>query len=165
MLRTHLTEHIGQLHVCAELRATQQQCDPTNPLADLAILELNVGEPNSLFTPIKTPQIEDPKPAADPAAAAAKGSAKAPAAKGPPAKAPAAAKAAAAAVEQAPAAGAPELGRALELLGLQVQEYYSWREGATVIGLPAEQTNSDDLACLTAALNGTVQVSAAYALS
>lgn len=142
------------------MKAAQQQCDPTDPLADLALLQLNLGEPNPLFTPTKALQVEEPKPAADPAgaAAAAKGPAKAAAPKAPAAKALAAGKAAAAAVDQPPPVGAPELGRALELLGVQVQEYYAWREGATVVGLPSEKSSSDDLACLTARLNGTPQV-------
>ena len=144
----------------AELRAAQHQCDPTDPLADLAILELNLGEPNSLFAPTKLPAMEEAKPGVDPggAAAPAKGSAKAPAAKAPAAKTPAAGKAAAAAADQAPPTGAPELGRALELLGLQVQEYYTWREGATVIGLPVEKVSPDDVACVAASLNTTCQV-------
>ena len=102
---------------CAELKALQQDCDPTNPLADLAVLELSLADPNPLFAPIKAPQTEEPQTAAVPAAA--KGSAKAPAAKAPAVKAPAAGKAAAAAAA-APPSGAPELGRALELLGQQV---------------------------------------------
>ena len=102
-----------------------------------------------MFTPIKPPLSEDPAPpeapvaAPPPAKAPAKGAAaKAPtaaAAKGP-------AKGAAATADQAPPLGAPELGRALQLLGAQVHKYYAWREKATVHGLPAEPVTEDDLA-------------------
>ena len=70
----------------AELRALQQDCDPTNLLADLAILELSLADLNPLFTHIRSTQAEPPQPAAAPTAA--KGSAKAPAGKAPAAKAP-----------------------------------------------------------------------------
>lgn len=144
--------------------AGQAGCQPTHPLAEVALVQIQLGEENSLFTPIKPPPSEDPNPPQTPVAALPP--AKAPA-KGPPAKAPAAAAAkgptkgaaaAAAAVDQAPPVGAPEMGRALELLGAQVQEYCAWREGATVHELPAEPFNSDDLAGFRSMLDGLPQV-------
>ena len=42
---------------------------------------------------------------------------------------------------------------------MQVQEYFAWREGATVVGLPAEPANADSLLSLTAALHAVSQVS------
>ncbi|KAL0038853.1 hypothetical protein WJX79_010718 [Trebouxia sp. C0005] len=106
----------------AELKAAQAACQPDHPLADIAIVEVDLGEANSLFTPIKPTPSEEPAPApAVTAAPAAKAPAKGAAAKGPAgaaAKGPAKG-AAAAAADQPPPLGAPELGRALELLGVQ----------------------------------------------
>ena len=135
----------------AEILKAQAACQPIDPLADIAIVEIQLGEYNSMFTPIKPPPSEDPAPPEAPAAAPppAKASAKGAAAKAPAAaaaKGPAKGAAAAAAVDQGPPLGAPELGRALELLGAQVHEYYAWREQATVHSLPAEAVNKDDLA-------------------
>lgn len=153
-------------HVAAELKAAQAVCQPDHLLADIATVEIAVGEPNSLFTPIKPIPSEEPAPAPPPVAAApaAKAPAKGAAAKGPAgaaAKGPApkgAAAAAAAAADQAPPVGAPETGRALELLGSQVHQYYAWREAAKVMGLPAEPISQDDLAGFRALLQDAPQV-------
>lgn len=154
------------MDVTAELQAAQASCQPNHPLADIAIVTISLGEPNSLFTPIKPPPSEEaiPQPAAVPAAPAAKAPAKAPAAKAPAGKAPAgkgAAAAAAAAADQEPPMGAPELGRALELLGSQVQDYYGWREGAAVRDLPDEPLTADDLTVFKAVLQDAPKVSEA----
>lgn len=142
-------------------------CQPDHLLADIATVEIAVGEANSLFTPIKPIPSEEPAPALPPAAAApaAKAPAKGAAAKGPagaaakgPAPKGAAAAAAAAAADQAPPVGAPETGRALELVGLQVHQYYAWREAAKVMGLPAEPVSQDDLAGFRALLQDAPQV-------
>ena len=164
-------EHLMQLnmnaaasdsHIVAELKAAQAACQPDHPLADIAIVEVALGEANSLFTPIKPPPSEEPAPA--PAAVTAAPAAKAPA-KGAAAKAPAGAAvkgpakgAAAAAADQPPPLGAPELGRALELLGSQVQQYYGWREGAKVMHLPEEPISQDNLAGFKAMLQDAPQV-------
>ncbi|DBA96914.1 hypothetical protein WJX82_005465 [Trebouxia sp. C0006] len=144
----------------AELKAAQATCQPDHPLADIAIVEVALGEANSLFTPIKPPPSEEPDPAPAVAPApAAKAPAKGAAAKGPAgaaAKGPAKG-AAAAAADQAPPLGAPELGRALELLGFQVQQYYAWREGAKVMHLPEEPISQDDLAGFKAMLQDAPQ--------
>ena len=120
-----------------------------------------MGEDNSLFTPIKPTSSEEPAPAPAVAAApAAKAPAKGAVAKGPAgaaAKAPAKG-AAAAAADQPPPLGAPELGRALELLGSQVQQYYGWREGAKVMCLPEEPISQDNLAGFKAMLQDAPQV-------
>ncbi len=163
-------EHLMQLnmnaaasdsHIVAELKAAQAACQPDHPLADIAIVEVALGEANSLFTPIKPPPSEEPAPAPAVAAApAAKAPAKGAAAKGPAgaaAKAPAKG-AAAAAADQPPPLGAPELGRALELLGVQVQQYYGWREGAKVMHLPEEPISQDNLAGFKAILQDAPQV-------
>jgi len=94
------------------------------------------------------------------AAPAAKAPAKGAAAKAPATKAPAkgAAAAAAAAADQPPPLGAPEMGRALELLGSQVQQYCAWREGAKVMDLAYEPMNPDDLAGFKAILSDAPQV-------
>ena len=148
-------------HNPAELKAAQATCQPDHPLADIAIVEVALGEANSLFTPIKPPPSEEPDPAPAVAPApAAKAPAKGAAAKGPAgaaAKGPAKG-AAAAAADQAPPLGAPELGRALELLGSQVQQYYGWSEGAKVMHLPEEPISQDDLAGFKAMLQDAPQV-------
>ncbi|DBB00331.1 TPA: Sperm-associated antigen 17 [Trebouxia sp. C0004] len=144
----------------AELKAAQAACQPDHPLADIAIVEVALGEANSLFTPIQPPPSEEPiAAAAVTAAPAAKAPAKGAAAKGPAgaaAKGPAKG-AAAAAADQAPPLGAPELGRALELLGSQVQQYYGWREGAKVMHLPEDLLSQDDLAGFKAILQDAPQ--------
>lgn len=147
----------------AEILTAQAACQPIDPLAGVAIVEIQLGEENSMFTLIKPPPSEDPTPSEVPASAPPP--AKAPA-KGAAAKAPAAAAAAkgpakgaaAAAADQPPPVGAPELGRALELLGAQVHNYYAWREGATLYGLPAEPVTEDDLASYRSLLSGTPPV-------
>lgn len=118
-----------------------------------------------MFTPIKPPPAEDPTPPEAPVAAPppAKAPPKGAAAKAPVAAAAAAAKgpakgAAAAAVDQAPPLGALELGWALELLGAQVHNYYAWRDGATLYGLPAEPVTADNLAGYRSLLSGTPPV-------
>ena len=147
-----------------EMMTSQAGCQPIDPLADIAIVQVQLGEENSMFTPIKPPPSEDTTP--PPAPVAAPPPAKAPA-KGAAAKAPAGAaakgpaKGAAAAADQTPPVGAPELGRALELLGAQVDKYYTWREGATVYGLPAEPAvTQDDLAAYRSLLSDIPQVPA-----
>ena len=143
------------------MKGAQATCQPDQPLADIAIVEVALGEANSLFTPITPPASEEPAPAPAVAAApAAKAPAKGAAAKG---SAGAAAKgpakgAAAAAADQPPPLGAPELGRALEVLGVQVQQYYGWREGAKVMHLPEEPTSQDNLAGFKAMLQDAPQV-------
>lgn len=104
-----------------------------------------------MFTPIEPAPSEAPAHPDAPVAAPppAKASAKGAAAKDPAAaaaKGPAKGGAAGAAVDQPPPLGAPEMGRALELLGAQVHKYYAWREKATVHDLPAEAVTEDDLA-------------------
>lgn len=116
-----------------------------------------------MFAPIKPPPADDPAPQEAPVAAPtpAKGSAKGAAAKAPAAaaaKGPA--KGAAAAVDQAPPLGAPEVGRALELLGAQVHKYYAWREAATVHGLLPGAVTEDDLAGYRSLLSNIPQVCA-----
>ena len=116
-----------------------------------------------MFAPIKPPPSEDAAPQEAPVAAPtpAKASAKGAAAKAPAAaaaKGPA--KGAAAAVDQAPPLGAPELGRAVELLGAQVHKYYTWREAATVHGLLPEAVTKDDLAGYRSLLSDIPQVCA-----
>ena len=149
------------MHACAEVVAAQAACQPNDPLASIALVEIQLGEQNSLFAPITPPPSEDPTPS--PAPVAAPPPAKAPA-KGQPAKAPAAsaakgpAKGSVAAADQSPPVGAPELGRALELLGPQVQAYHEWREAATVYDLPAEPLISDDIAGFRSILSGIPQV-------
>ena len=145
--------------------AAQASCQPSEPLASIALVHLQLREENSIFTPLKPPPSEEAAPT--PAPVAAPTPAKA-AAKGPPAKAPAAsaakgpAKGAAAVADQLPPVGAPELGRALELIGAQVQEYYAWRESATVHDLPAEHSNSDDLAGFRSILSGMPEVRSSF---
>lgn len=135
----------------------QAACQPIDALADIAIIVIQLGEENTMFTPIKPPPSEDATPL--PVPVAAPPSAKAPA-KGAPAKAAAKGptKAAVAAADQPPPVGAPELGRALELLGAQVLKYYAWREGATVHALPAEPITEDDLAGYRSLLSDLPQV-------
>lgn len=150
--------------VChAEIVTAQAACQPIDALADIAVVKIQLGEENSMFTPIKPPPSEDAPP--PPAPAAAPPPAKAPA-KGAPAKAPAATAAkgsskgaVAPAADQPPPVGAPELGRALELLGTQVQKYYAWREEAVVHGLQAEPVSEDDLAGYRSFLSDIPQVS------
>ena len=135
----------------------QAACQADDALADIAIVEIQLGEENSMFTPIKPPHSEDATP--PPAPVAAPPPAKAPA-KGAPAKAAAkgSAKSAVVAADQPPPVGAPELGRALELLGAQVHKYCAWREGATVHALQAEPVTEDDLAGYRSFLSDIPQV-------
>ena len=141
----------------------QAACQPIDPLSDIAIIGIQLGEANSMFAPIKPPPSEDAAPQEAPVAAPAPAKASA---KGAAAKAPAAAaakgpaKGAAAAVDQAPPLGAPELGRAVELLGAQVHKYYTWREAATVYGLLPEAVTKDDLAGYRSLLSDIPQVCA-----
>ena len=161
LMQLNMNAAASDSHNPAELKAAQATCQPDHPLADIAIVEVALGEANSLFTPIKPPPSEEPDPAPAVAPApAAKAPAKGAAAKGPAgaaAKGPAKG-AAAAAADQAPPLGAPELGRALELLGFQVQQYYAWREGAKVMHLPEEPISQDDLAGFKAMLQDAPQV-------
>lgn len=149
-------------HTCyAEIVAGQAACQPSDPLAGIALVEIQLGEENSLFAPITPTPSEAPTPQAAPVATPPPAKATA---KGPPAKAPAAAaakglgKGSAAAGDESPPVGAPELGRALQLLGAQVQACHAWREGATVHDLPAEPLMSDDLAGFRSILSGVPQV-------
>lgn len=148
----------AQLSCHAEIVTAQAACQPIDALADIAVVEIQLGEENSMFTPIKPPPFEDATP--PPVPVAAPPPAKAPA-KGAPAKAAAKgpAKGAVAAADQPPSAGAPELGRALELLGAQVLKYYAWREGATVYALQPEPVTQDDLAGYRSLLSDLPQVS------
>ena len=145
--------------MCAELKTIQAGCQPNHPLADIAIVEVQLGDPNSLFIPLPNPG-EEPGPIPAPAAAPApaKVPVKAPAVKAPVAKGSGAKGAAAAAADQSPPVGAPDLGRALELLAAQVQEYCSWRERTKVLELPAVQLVDDDMAEFKAILQDTPQV-------
>ncbi len=161
LMQLNMNAAASESHTVAELKAAQATCQPDHPLADIAIVEIALGEANSLFTPIKQPPSEEPAPApAIVAAPAAKAPAKGAAAKasaGAAAKGPAKG-AAAAAADQAPPLGAPELGRALELLGSQVQQYYGWREGAQVMHLPEQPISQDNLAGFKAMLQDAPQV-------
>ena len=150
---------LSDLYCHAEILKAQAVCQPIDPLADIALVEIQLGEDSSMFTPIKPPSSEDPAPheapvaAPPPAKASAKGAAAAAAAKVP-------AKGVAAAVDQGPPLGGPELGRALELLGAQVHKYHAWREKATVHGLLAAAVTEDDLAAYRSLLTDIPQVCA-----
>ena len=148
------------LAFAAELQALQASCQPNHPLADIAVVEIRLGEANSLFKPVTQPVCEDqavpPAPVA--AAPAAKAPAKGAAAKGPAGKGHAGKAAAVAAADQPPPLGASEMGRALELVGSQVQAYYAWREAAKVMDLPEEPLTPDQLAGFRALMQDAPQV-------